>query len=64
LNKECLFAVLVQNMHCGKGVTESCIKNVHINSAMEENSIWNSGRMLNDRLTGTKKKMYKCYVLT
>ena len=26
LNKECLFAVLVQSMHCGKGVTESCIK--------------------------------------
>jgi len=33
-------------------------KSIHINSAMEENSIWNSGRMLNDRLIMVQKR--KC----
>jgi hypothetical protein len=33
-------------------------KIVHISSAMD------CGRMLSDRLTGTKKKMYKCSILT
>lgn len=44
---------------------EDVSKSVHINSAMEENIIWNSGGMLNDTLTVVQKmKMYKCYVLT
>ena len=38
-------------------------KSIRINSAREENSIWNSGKMLNDRLTVVQKKIYKCYVL-
>ena len=55
MNKDGSFAVLLQSIHHGRKVTETIVKIIINQHALQKDNIQNSGNSLNDKFNAAQK---------